>query len=185
MNSEAWPSGPAVIPGGLGGSSPRACPQRPPALFPLGLDPPTRQAGLLRVNVTAHTLLRIEPATTTSLDFYLDRRGTLLDGDGAATTSPLSFTRSLQVAIFEELCGEHGFVPSVPAPRGRFTPAIGSWAFFRAVDTRGASCHYQLCWPVRVDPLERFGDIPPARTPPSSLGSPPPSGRAPSSPDAS
>ena len=165
LNAEAWPEGPAVAPGGAGTRRSAACSQRPPALFPLTPAPTFRQAGLLRVNVTAHTLLRIDPATTTSLDFYLDRQGNLLGGDGAAAASPLSFARSLQVAIFEELCGEHGFVAAAPAPRGRFTPAIGDWAFFRAVDTRGASCHYQLCWPLRMEPLERFSATPPARPP--------------------
>ena len=188
LNVEAWPSGPALAPGGLGVACPWTCPQRPPALFPLDADSSIRQPGLLRVHVTADTLLRIEPATRTSLDFYLDSRGTLLDGDGVASTSSLSFLRSLEVAIFEELCGEHGFVPSVPAPRGRFTPAITSWAFFRAVDTRGASCHYRLCWPVRMEPLELFSGIPLARadrgppSPPLPLGPAVPSGDTPSSP---
>ena len=188
VSVEAWPPGPALAPGGRSTPYPPSSPQRPPALFPLDADSSVRRPGLVRVHITADTLLRIEPATRISLDFYLDSEGAILDGHGVPSTSSHSFLRSLEVAIFEELCGENGFVPSVPAPRGRFTPAITSWAFLRAATTRGASCRYRLCWPVRMEPLELFAGIPLARadrgppSPPLPLGPTAPSGDTFSSP---
>ena len=185
---EAWPPGPALAPGGRSIAYPSTSPQRPPALFPLDADSSVRRPGLVRVHVTADTLLRIGPATRISLDFYLDSEGAILDGHGVPSTSSHSFLRSLEVAIFEELCGENGSVPTAPAPRGRFTPAITSWAFLRAATTRGASCRYRLCWPVRMEPLELFAGIPLARadhnppSPPPPLGPTAPPGDTPSSP---
>ena len=133
----AVPSGSVELSGWLPGGSPRASSDRPPTFFPSCLNPPIRQSGLLRVDVTAQTLLRIEPDTTTSFDFYLNRRRGLLGGDGDGMANPQTFSRTMQVAIFEQLCEEHGLRAPGPAPRGRFTPPIGSRAFFRAVAARG------------------------------------------------
>ena len=185
----AEPSGSVELSGWLLGGSPKASSDRSPTFFPSCLKPPIRQSGLLRVHVTAQTLLRIEPDTTTSFDFYLNRRETLFEGDGVVTASPQNFDRSLQVAIFEQLCEEHGLLSPGPAPRGRFTPAIGSRAFFMAVATRGVGCHYLLCWPVGMISRERFNESLRACTrrallsPSPSSGSSPSSASAPSSPD--
>ena len=136
--------------------------------------PPIRQSGMLRVEVTAHVPGQLNPAVTNTYDIDL----TLFEtGRGEA------FSRFMQVALFEKICGERGCHSSEPAPRGRFSPPIGSRAFFRAVADRGVSCHYRVSWPDNMDPLPR----PPSSITGSSysLSQSCSSTRAPASPSAS
>ena len=169
---EAGPPGPVRAPGGRSVPYLSISPQRPPALFPLDADSSVRQPGLVRVHVTADTLLRIEPSTRITLDVHLNSEGVVLDRRGVPSPSTRSFLRSLEVAVFEELCGRSGSVPTAPAPRGRFTPPVTSWAFLRAATTRGVSCRYRLCWPVRMDPLDLPAGTPRAH---AEMNPPPPS----------
>ena len=161
---EAGPPGPDRAHGGRSAPYLSISPPRPPALFPLDADSSIRQPGLVRVHVTADTLLRIEPSTRITLDVHLNSEGVVLDRRGVPSPSTRSFLRSLEVAVFEELCGRSGTVPAAPAPRGRFTPPATTWAFLRAATTRGVSCRYRLCWPVRMDPLDLPTGTPGAHT---------------------
>ena len=175
---EAGPPGPDRAHGGRSVPFLSISPQRPPALFPLDADSSVRRPGLVRVHVTVDTLLRIEPSTRVTLDFHLNNEGAILDGHGVPSSSARSFLRSLEVAVFEELCAESGSVPAAPAPRGRFTPPVTSWAFLRAATTRGVACRYRLCWPVRMDPLDLLAGTPRTRAEMNPSSSSPSQGAA-------
>ena len=136
---EHGPSASTDLSGSLPGGSPKANSARSRAFIAASAAP--GPPGTLRVHVVigAATL-----ESATPLDFDSD----LFEVEEGEQVSPLAFTRTMEVAVFERLCVVLWLQARGPAPRGRFIPPIGSRVFRRAVAARGDGCHFRVWLPA-------------------------------------